>query len=87
MKGPESLPLEVVAPVADFEDPKKQKKVKGFNSVNRTEVKRLMHFAGYKVHEADEAGDVVQPETTAGGMLYSLNLAAGFRLADEPGDK
>jgi len=80
MKGPETVPLEMLAPVADFEDPKKQKKVKGFNSVNRTDLKRLLKFAGYKVSETDEAGEGVQDETKAGGMIYSLNLAASYRL-------
>ena len=79
MKGPESVKLEMIVPVDDFADPKKQKKIKGFNQLNRTELKRLLKFAGYK-GEQDEAGEEVQGETKAGGMIYSLNLAACYRL-------
>ena len=79
MKGPESVSVEMIAPVDDFEDPKKRKKMKGFNQINRTDLKRLLKFVGYK-GETDEAGEEVQEETKAGGMIYSLNLAAGYRL-------
>jgi hypothetical protein len=78
MKGVERLPLKMLAPESDFGD-SKQKKLKAFNAVTRTDLKRILMWSGYKVHGQCE-GDEVQNETKEGTMIYSLNIAAGFRL-------
>ena len=78
-KGVESLPLKMLAPKSDFAVLKPEMKIKGFHAVTRPEVKRILQFAGYRVQGAG-GGDTVQDETKAGSMIYSLNLAAGFRL-------
>ena len=78
MKGVERLPLKMLAPASDFGD-SKQNKLKAFNAVTRTDLKRILMWSGYKVHGQCE-GDEVQNETKEGTMIYSLNIAAGFRL-------
>ena len=78
-KGIDSLPLKMVAAESGFGDLKNQKRIKGFNAVTRTDLKSIMRWCGYMLRGECE-GDVVQNEAKQGTMIYSLNLAAGFRL-------
>ena len=79
MKGVDRVQLQALAPESDYGDVNKLKKFKGFNAVTRPELKKILRFSGYEVPgECD--GDLVQEEVKEGKMIYSMSIAAGFKL-------
>jgi hypothetical protein len=79
LKGVDRVQLEALAPESDYGDLNKLKKFKGFNAVTRPELRKILRFSGYQAPGECE-GDLVQEEVKEGKMIYSMNLAAGFKL-------